>query len=211
MNKLNYSKLCTYIAVGIPSFKAQSVLLYKSSSALVSRKLCWTLFWITSQSANCCSQVRIQLRIVPTVRAFTNRDLQKQSYIRAAMISQCFRTHYSLQQVSKRSIRYHSRIQRQHHTSTPLTLPSIATLLSTKTTNLTTPSTQQQEYKVNGYIRSVRKQKHVAFAALGDGSTIEPLQVVLNPRQAERWISAKKQTSFLSGATMTWRMGWMGS
>lgn len=39
--------------------------------------------------------------------------------------------------------------------------------------------------KVNGFVRSVRKQKNVAFAVIGDGSTLDPLQVVLSPEQAE--------------------------
>jgi asparaginyl-tRNA synthetase len=38
---------------------------------------------------------------------------------------------------------------------------------------------------VNGFVRSVRKQKRHAFAAIGDGSTVEPLQVVMTPPQAE--------------------------
>lgn len=38
---------------------------------------------------------------------------------------------------------------------------------------------------VNGYIRTVRKQKRVAFAALGDGSTLQTVQAVLPPQLAE--------------------------
>ncbi|KAF2501794.1 mitochondrial carrier [Lophium mytilinum] len=38
---------------------------------------------------------------------------------------------------------------------------------------------------VNGFIRTVRKQKRVAFAAIGDGSSLQPLQAVLSPEQAE--------------------------
>jgi hypothetical protein len=37
---------------------------------------------------------------------------------------------------------------------------------------------------VDGWVRSVRTQKHVAFVALGDGTTLRPLQVVLPPHQA---------------------------
>ena len=40
---------------------------------------------------------------------------------------------------------------------------------------------------VNGYVRSLRKQKRVAFAAIGDGSTMESLQAVLKPEQAIRY------------------------
>ncbi|KAF2814879.1 asparaginyl-tRNA synthetase [Mytilinidion resinicola] len=38
---------------------------------------------------------------------------------------------------------------------------------------------------VNGFIRTVRKQKRVAFAAIGDGSSLQSLQAVLSPAQAE--------------------------
>ncbi|OQO01597.1 hypothetical protein B0A48_12633 [Cryoendolithus antarcticus] len=38
---------------------------------------------------------------------------------------------------------------------------------------------------VNGWVRSVRKQKKVAFAAIADGSTVTALQAVLKPEQAE--------------------------
>lgn len=41
----------------------------------------------------------------------------------------------------------------------------------------------------NGFVRSVRRQKRVAFAAIGDGSCIAPLQVVLDPKQSERYES----------------------
>jgi len=37
---------------------------------------------------------------------------------------------------------------------------------------------------VDGWVRSVRKQKRIAFAALGDGSTVESLQAVLGPDDA---------------------------
>ncbi|KAK5125250.1 hypothetical protein LTR85_000926 [Meristemomyces frigidus] len=37
---------------------------------------------------------------------------------------------------------------------------------------------------VYGWVRSLRKQKKIAFAALGDGSTLEPLQAVLKPDDA---------------------------
>lgn len=45
-------------------------------------------------------------------------------------------------------------------------------------------SLEDQEIKVNGFIRSVRKQKRFAFAEISDGSTIQPLQAILNPAQA---------------------------
>ncbi|CAG8034418.1 unnamed protein product [Penicillium olsonii] len=43
---------------------------------------------------------------------------------------------------------------------------------------------EDQEVKINGFIRSVRKQKRFAFAEISDGSTVEPLQAILKPAQA---------------------------
>jgi hypothetical protein len=39
---------------------------------------------------------------------------------------------------------------------------------------------------VNGFIRSIRNQKQRSFASIGDGSTLEPLQALLTPEQAQR-------------------------
>lgn len=44
---------------------------------------------------------------------------------------------------------------------------------------------QGERVCVDGWVRSVRKQKRIAFAALGDGSTLSPLQVVLPPDLAK--------------------------
>ena len=41
---------------------------------------------------------------------------------------------------------------------------------------------------VTGHIKSVRKQKRVAFAALSDGSCPERLQAVLNPDDAHAFV-----------------------
>jgi asparaginyl-tRNA synthetase len=57
---------------------------------------------------------------------------------------------------------------------------SIASLLSRE---LTPP--ENEVITINGFVRSVRKQKRVAFAALADGSAMQPLQAVLTPAQAE--------------------------
>lgn len=40
---------------------------------------------------------------------------------------------------------------------------------------------------VNGFVRTVRKQKRVAFAAIGDGTTVEAVQCVLTPEQAKEY------------------------
>jgi asparaginyl-tRNA synthetase len=42
-----------------------------------------------------------------------------------------------------------------------------------------------QSLTVNGYVRTVRKQKRIAFAAIGDGSTLQTVQAVLPPQLAE--------------------------
>lgn len=43
---------------------------------------------------------------------------------------------------------------------------------------------------VNGYVRTVRKQKRIAFAAIGDGSTLRTVQAVLPPQLAEGSVAA---------------------
>ena len=42
---------------------------------------------------------------------------------------------------------------------------------------------------VTGWIRSVRKQKRVAFAAVGDGSTVDVLQAVIKPEDAAEYVN----------------------
>jgi len=37
---------------------------------------------------------------------------------------------------------------------------------------------------LNGFVRTVRKQKRVAFAAIGDGTSLDAVQAVLTPAQA---------------------------
>ncbi|KMU73011.1 asparaginyl-tRNA synthetase [Coccidioides immitis RMSCC 3703] len=45
-------------------------------------------------------------------------------------------------------------------------------------------SLDHREVVVRGLVRSVRKQKHWAFAEISDGSTIQPVQAILSPEQA---------------------------
>jgi len=47
---------------------------------------------------------------------------------------------------------------------------------------------------VNGYVRTVRKQKRIAFAAIGDGSTLRTVQAVLPPQLAEGSVAASTAT-----------------
>ncbi len=63
----------------------------------------------------------------------------------------------------------------------PLNIARLLALPSDSTTD------SHRTVKVNGFVRSVRKQKHIAFAAIGDGSSFAPLQVVLTPGQAEEY------------------------
>ena len=43
---------------------------------------------------------------------------------------------------------------------------------------------QVEGVDVYGWVRSLRKQKKIAFVAVGDGSTLDPLQAVLKPEDA---------------------------
>ncbi|KAI5204119.1 asparaginyl-tRNA synthetase [Aureobasidium subglaciale] len=58
---------------------------------------------------------------------------------------------------------------------------NIASLLKTSAENTEESS---PEVEVNGYVRTIRKQKRIAFAAVGDGSSLQPVQAVLTPDQA---------------------------
>jgi hypothetical protein len=46
---------------------------------------------------------------------------------------------------------------------------------------------QPSNVAVNGFVRSVRNQKRRSFVAIGDGSTLEPLQALLTPKQALKY------------------------
>src|ERR1700722_19753245 len=41
---------------------------------------------------------------------------------------------------------------------------------------------RREDIKVGGIIRSIRRQKHASFAHISDGSTLVPIQVVLDPK-----------------------------
>lgn len=45
---------------------------------------------------------------------------------------------------------------------------------------------------INGYIRTIRKQKRIAFASVQDGSSIHAVQVVLSPEQAAPLVFSRK-------------------
>jgi asparaginyl-tRNA synthetase len=52
---------------------------------------------------------------------------------------------------------------------------------------------EDQEVQVNGFVRSVRKQKRVAFAEISDGSTVMPLQAILKPAQAAEYVFSSRE------------------
>ncbi|KAM0140095.1 hypothetical protein ACHAPC_005607 [Botrytis cinerea] len=58
---------------------------------------------------------------------------------------------------------------------------SVAKLLGTSPENV-----DEVKVNVNGFIRSIRNQKKISFASIGDGSSVQPLQALLTPQQAER-------------------------
>lgn len=62
-------------------------------------------------------------------------------------------------------------------------------------------SLEDQEVKVNGFIRSVRKQKRFAFAEISDGSTVEPLQAILKPSQAAEYVVPRGCDAQLASVT----------
>jgi aspartyl/asparaginyl-tRNA synthetase len=51
---------------------------------------------------------------------------------------------------------------------------------------------------VNGFVRSVRRQKRTAFAAIGDGSSLKSLQAVLTPEQADGYGREPRRKSDVS-------------
>jgi asparaginyl-tRNA synthetase len=62
---------------------------------------------------------------------------------------------------------------------------------------------EDKEVKINGFIRSVRKQKRFAFAEISDGSTVEPLQAILKPAQAAEYVYLGAVTLRLVGRANT--------
>ncbi|KAH7039096.1 mitochondrial carrier domain-containing protein [Macrophomina phaseolina] len=63
-------------------------------------------------------------------------------------------------------------------------VPSHTVRLASSVARLLAGPRQGERVSVDGWVRSVRKQKRIAFAAVGDGSSLAPLQVVLSPEQA---------------------------
>jgi asparaginyl-tRNA synthetase len=72
-----------------------------------------------------------------------------------------------------------SHARRFYHSSDPLCL-TVAKLLNS--------SPSDRSVTVNGFIRSIRNQKTRSFAVIGDGTSLEPLQALLTPVQAQRYV-----------------------
>lgn len=70
---------------------------------------------------------------------------------------------------------------------------SVAKLLGTSPEYI-----DEVKVNVNGFIRSIRNQKKISFASIGDGSSVQPLQALLTPQQAERFDS---HTNFILNNT----------
>jgi asparaginyl-tRNA synthetase len=62
---------------------------------------------------------------------------------------------------------------------------NIATLLKSAAESTQSGS---PEIQVKGYVRTIRKQKRIAFAAIEDGSSLQPIQAVLTPDQAQSYV-----------------------
>ena len=64
--------------------------------------------------------------------------------------------------------------------------PTIGSLLNPHGTSST--ENDGKVLTVSGFVRSVRRQKKIAFVAIGDGSTLDPLQVVLDPKETHGYV-----------------------
>jgi asparaginyl-tRNA synthetase len=69
--------------------------------------------------------------------------------------------------------------RRLYHSSGP-PCPTVAKLLGSP------PS--KGNITINGFIRSIRNQKARSFAVIGDGTSLEPLQALLTPAQAQGYV-----------------------
>ncbi|KAI9728370.1 MAG: asparaginyl-tRNA synthetase [Chrysothrix sp. TS-e1954] len=77
--------------------------------------------------------------------------------------------------------------QRRNSITAPLPRAlRVAELLKQPTKATSGASGANDHVEVNGFVRSIRKQKAVAFAAVGDGSALEAVQAVLKPEDAEQ-------------------------
>ena len=78
--------------------------------------------------------------------------------------------------------------------------PSIAAVLASPPS---TESQPRQQITVVGFVRTVRNQKLRSFVAVGDGSTVHPLQAVLEPLHAKGSVSSECPSTVKSRLTTT--------
>lgn len=81
-----------------------------------------------------------------------------------------------------RSVQCYAAVSRVKRYTTTKQSYTVAQLLSSDV------AAQVEDYDdqvaLNGFVRTVRKQKRVAFAAIGDGTSLDAVQAVLTPEQA---------------------------
>lgn len=77
---------------------------------------------------------------------------------------------------------------RQNATFCPANIAELLTPASPLSSTPARGSSEVEAITVHGYVRSVRKQKRIAFAVIGDGSTLQTVQAVLSPQLAEELV-----------------------
>ncbi|KAF2176326.1 asparaginyl-tRNA synthetase [Zopfia rhizophila CBS 207.26] len=82
---------------------------------------------------------------------------------------------------------FHPRLPYRPRHSSTRSPSNIASLLieAPSSPSLEKTSSSGEILTVNGFVRTVRRQKRVAFAAIGDGSSMHTIQAVLTPEQAD--------------------------
>jgi len=79
---------------------------------------------------------------------------------------------------------HHHRLHPGISSSSSSSSSSIAALLSRRA--------EAESVTVHGWVRSVRRQKKIAFAAIGDGSSLDSVQVVLKPEDAAQLVTTPR-------------------
>ncbi|KIW02798.1 asparagine-tRNA ligase [Verruconis gallopava] len=91
-----------------------------------------------------------------------------------------------LQHVGCRGVAQHqgAYLLTRRHISTTTPATTVAQLLRS-TAEASSSLSTQGPVTLNGFVRTVRKQKRVAFAAIGDGTSLDAVQAVLTPDQGK--------------------------
>lgn len=87
---------------------------------------------------------------------------------------------------------------RQSSTFCPTNIAELLTPASPLSSSPSRGPSDSETLTVHGYVRSVRKQKRIAFAAIGDGSTLQIVQAVLPPQLAEELVRLVNELSLQS-------------